>query len=175
VAGAAAVLALLTGCAVWVQTRYPVTASYDVSGRPAPDYYCYDCHGYRYFDPYYDWCVGYGFRFAWDRHPGAVVVYRQRYVRIKEQNPTYGRYRYGAGYREDRRYRVPRDYEQWRGAGARPPGPGELKAPEKDRHRPGRNPKQQKPDWRDRNRGPAEEPRDRRPAGGARPGPSGGA
>lgn len=84
------------------------------SGRPHPSYYCYDCHGNRYFDPYYDWCAGYGFRFPWSRHPEAIGVYRSRYLRIREAHPEYGRYRYRAGYRETRRYREPKSYEAWR-------------------------------------------------------------
>jgi hypothetical protein len=176
-AGAAVALALLAGCGVWVQSRYPATASYDVAGRPVPGYYCYDCHGYRYFDPYYDWCVNYGFRFAWDRHPDAVRIYRERYVRIKEQNPTYGRYRYSAGYRGERRYREPRDYDVWRGGTGvfRPPAPADVKRREKDRHPPGNTHKGQKKDWESPRQGPAEKPHDGRSPGGTRPGLSGGA
>jgi hypothetical protein len=88
---------------------------YSLASRPHPNYYCYDCHGYRYFDPYYDWCAYYGFRFGWSQQPGAVAVYRERYVRIKENHPEYGRYRYRAGYREDLRFRESRDYDAWRG------------------------------------------------------------
>lgn len=114
VTGAVMALALLSGCAVWVQTRYPVTVSYDVSGRPASGYYCYDCHGYRYFDPYYDWCAGYGFRYGWSGHPEVAELYRARYLRIRESHPEYGRYRYRAGYRQTRRYREPASYEAWK-------------------------------------------------------------
>ena len=176
-AGLAAALALLPGCAVWLETRYPAAISFDVAARPAPGYYCYDCHGYRYFDPYYDWCAAHGFRYAWDRHPETVRIYRERYVRIKEQNPTYGRYRYRAGYRDARRYRQPPDYELWRsGAGsARRPGVGDVKVREKDREKPGSNKRKSTRQWRDRGRQPAEEPRDARPGGGLRPGTSGGA
>ena len=177
VAGAVAALGLLAGCEVWVQSRGPVGAAYDVAGRPAQGYYCYDCHGYRYFDPYYDWCSYYGFRYAWDRHPEAVAVYRERYVRIKEQNPTFGRYRYSAGYRDERRYREPRNYDDWRsvGSGPRPPRPAELKDREKVRHQPGKNPKRQKREWKDARPVPADVPREARPGGGTRPSPSGGA
>jgi hypothetical protein len=41
-------------------------------------------------------------------------LYRVRYLGIRETHPEYGRYRYRAGYREDRRYREPRSYEAWR-------------------------------------------------------------
>jgi hypothetical protein len=176
VAGAAVVLAVLPGCATWVGSRYPVTASYASAARPVASYYCYDCHGYRYLDPYYDWCAGYGFRYAWDRHPEAVRIYRERYVRIKEQNPSFGRYRYPTEYRGQRRYREPRDYDSWRtGVGpGRPPGPGDLEVREKTRREPGSsrtNPKK----WQDRKRRPVGEPRNARPADGKRPGPPGGA
>jgi hypothetical protein len=87
--------------------------------RPHASYYCYDCHGYRFFDPYYDWCAYYGFRYAWAGHPEAVAIYRERYPRIKEGHPDYGRYRYRGDYRASRRYREPRDFESWRsGQGA---------------------------------------------------------
>lgn len=175
-AGAAVLLAVLPGCAVWVASRYPAAVTYASAGRPAPSYYCYDCHGYRYLDPYYDWCAGYGFRYAWDHHPETVRVYRERYVRIKEQNPSYGRYRYPTEYRRQQRYREPRDYESWRnGVGSgKPPKPGDVKVREKDRREPGRNGTDQN-DWRDRKRRSVERPRDARSPDGQRSGPPGGA
>jgi len=106
-------LCLLSGCVYGYQS-VAHEARYSPDSRPYPGYYCYDCHGYRYFDPYYDWCAYYGFRFGWSQQPGAVAVYRERYVRIKENHPEYGRYRYRAGYREDPRYRESRDYDAWR-------------------------------------------------------------
>ena len=150
-------LAMLPGCAFWIGLRSPATASYAPAGRPSPSYYCYDCHGNRYLDPYYDWCAGYGFRYAWDRNPETVRVYRERYVRIKEQNPSYGRYRYPAGYREQRRYRQPRDYDSWRAgpASGKSPGPGDPKHREKTRRGPG-NRKSEHQEGRDRERRPAE-------------------
>jgi hypothetical protein len=170
------VLALLPGCAVWVESRYPARRAYDVDGRPVSSYYCYDCHGYRYFDPYYDWCVSYGFRYTWDRHPEAVAAYRAHYVRIKEQNPSYGRYRYRVDYRGARRYREPPDYDSWRsGAGSSsPPRGGEIKVREKARREPGSNRKKQR-DQRGREKRPVEQPRGTRPTGGQRPAPPGGA
>jgi hypothetical protein len=175
IAGAAAVLVALPGCAVWLESRTPVPASYAVGARPVPSYYCYDCHGDRYLDPYYDWCAGHGFRYAWDRHPEAIRVYRERYVRIKEQNPSYGRYRYPAEYRGQRRYQEPTDYDSWRrGTGSdRPSGPDRLKVREKGRHEPG-DKRTKRKSW-DRERPPADEPRNARPDGGRRPGPPGGA
>ena len=175
-AGAAVLLAMLPGCAAWVASRYPAAATYSSAGRPVSSYYCYDCHGYRYLDPYYDWCAGYGFRYAWGDHPEAVRVYRERYVRIKQQNPSYGRYRYPAEYRGQRRYREPPDYDSWR-SGTGPGGlskPADVKLREKDRREPGKNGKDPK-NWRDRKPRPAEKPRDARPPDGPRPGPGRGA
>jgi hypothetical protein len=168
-----AVLALVPGCAVWMGTRVPAELRSASLGRPTPSYYCYDCHGYRYLDPYYDWCPGHGFRYAWDRHPETVRVYRDRYVRIKEQNPTFGRYRYRADYREQRRYREPRDYELWRGGSgaSKSPTPAGVKVREQDRHEPGKTSEPKK--RRDRER-PSRPPRTSRPAD-VRPDPTGGA
>jgi hypothetical protein len=137
---AAALLLLLPGCAGWGRMRHPVAARSAAAGRPTASYYCYDCHGYRYLDPYYDWCPGHGFRYAWDRHPETVRVYRERYVRIKEENPSFGRFRYRAEYRDERRYREPTDYESWRsGTGSsQPASPERVKVREQDRHQPGK-------------------------------------
>jgi hypothetical protein len=87
---------------------------YSAESRPDGSYYCYDCHGYRFFDPYYDYCSNYGFRYRWDDHPRAMLIYRDRYVRIRRAHPEYGRYRYRAGYRDADRYREPVGYEDWR-------------------------------------------------------------
>jgi len=106
-------LLALGGCAYGFRTE-AVSARYSPRTRPDASYFCYDCHGYRYFDPYYDYCMGYGFRYHWPEHPRTVVVYRDRYVRIKRDHPDYGRYRYRDGYRAEPRYREPRDYETWR-------------------------------------------------------------
>jgi hypothetical protein len=84
------------------------------SYRPDDSYYCYDCHGDRYFDPYYDWCARYGFRYDWGRHPRVVRIYRERYLHIRERNPQYGRYVYRGDYRNSPRYKAPTDYEAWR-------------------------------------------------------------
>ena len=64
-------LLALAGCgygyrAIGVQARYS-TAS-----RPDPSYFCYDCHGSRYFDPYYDYCDSRGFRYRWAAHPRSM-------------------------------------------------------------------------------------------------------
>ena len=168
-AAVVAALAALPGCAVWMESRVPAGNAYDPVTRPASAYYCYDCHGYRYFDPYYDWCVAYGFRFAWDHHPETVRAYRERYVRIKEQNPGFGRYRYRTGYREARRYREPQDYDSWR------VGPGGIRSREQDGRQPGTNQGKRTKEWKDRKRQPSSPPRDPRPDRGARPGTPGGA
>ena len=88
-----------------------VHANYSRSSRPHASYYCYDCHGYRYFDPYYDYCVSYGYRYRWTDHPRVISLYRERYVRIRENHPDYGRYRYAPDYRASSRYREERRYE----------------------------------------------------------------
>jgi len=106
-------LLALVGCGYGYRTIV-VQARYSTASRPDASYFCYDCHGYRYFDPYYDYCDGQGFRYRWADHPRAMIVYRDRYVRIREAHPDYGRYRYRSGYRSAERYRDPRDYESWR-------------------------------------------------------------
>ena len=116
VMASAAVLLGLSGCVVAYQAAYG-RAWYSGDSRPEGSYYCYDCHGYRYFDPYYDWCSRYSFRYRWADHPRALGVYRERYVRIRETHPEYGRYRYQPGYRASGKYREPLDYETWRGTG----------------------------------------------------------
>ena len=110
---AAAVLFALAGCTAGI--RYAAVDAHDaVLARPHPSYYCYDCHANRYFDPYYDCCAGYGFRYRWSGHPEVTRLYRARYLEIRERHPEYGRYRYRAGYRENRRYRHPPSYEGWK-------------------------------------------------------------
>ena len=113
--GLAAGLLAASGCAVgYRQVVYG--APYSIASRPHASYFCYDCHGYRYFDPYYDWCANYGYRYVWAAHPQVVRLYRERYVRIREQHPEYGRYRYPPGYRSSPRYRDERLYDdRWSG------------------------------------------------------------
>src|SRR5882762_7594393 len=112
--GIAAGLLTLTGCGYGFR-MVGVQARYSTDSRPEASYFCYDCHGYRYFDPYYDYCAGCGYQYRWASHPQAIAVYRDRYVRIKESHPDYGRYRYRDGYRATTRYREPPDYPEWRG------------------------------------------------------------
>ncbi|OGF13711.1 MAG: hypothetical protein A2W00_03545 [Candidatus Eisenbacteria bacterium RBG_16_71_46] len=111
--GMGAGLLAVSGCAYgYGMTRAEV--AYSASSRPDASYYCYDCHGYRYFDPYYDWCAGLGFRYGWSSHPRVIAIYRQRYVGIREKHPEYGRYRYPRNYRRWDTYRKPQDYDGWR-------------------------------------------------------------
>jgi|SRR5439155_1797225 len=107
-----AAVVLLSGCAYAVRSSGP-TAAYWSANRPDPGYYCYDCHGYRYFDPYYDWCPNYGFVYRWERSPELVRIYRERYVALKSRDRSLGRLRYPEGYRASRRYREPVDYDAW--------------------------------------------------------------
>lgn len=123
--GMVAGLGALSGCVYGYQT-VAHESRYSRSSRPDASYYCYDCHGYRYFDPYYDWCADYGFRYRWTDHPRVISLYRQRYVRIKETHPEYGRYRYRSEYRRESRYRDARDYDAWRRE-QRPPDVGERR------------------------------------------------
>ena len=112
-AAVAAAMAAVAGCGYGYR-MVTVQARYSTDSRPDASYYCYDCHGYRYFDPYYDFCVRYGFHYRWARYPRVVAIYRDRYVRIKESHPDYGRYNYDDAYRASPRYHEPRDYEVWR-------------------------------------------------------------
>src|SRR2546422_5758487 len=107
-----AALVLVAGCAYAVRSSSP-TAAYWSANRPVAGYYCYDCHGYRYFDPYYDWCPNYGFVYHWERSPQAGQIYRERYVALKSKDRSLGRVRYSTGYRATRRYREPVDFESW--------------------------------------------------------------
>ena len=106
-------LVALSGC-YYGYRSLGYSGRYSTSSRPHASYFCYDCHGYRYFDPYYDWCASYGFRYRWAQYPQVTSLYRERYVRIREAHPEYGRYRYRPEYRTSTRYREARDYENWR-------------------------------------------------------------
>ncbi len=125
-AGFGGVLLALTGCVAGYGMS-SLSARHSLTSRPHPSYYCYDCHGDRFFDPYYDWCVNYGFRYSWASRPEVTRLYRERYLRIKERHPEYGRYRYRSDYRETRRYREPADYEAWLERGRGDPGQSERR------------------------------------------------
>lgn len=149
-AGLAGALLGLAGCGYGFH-MVGVQARYSTSSRPHASYFCYDCHGYRYFDPYYDFCSGRGYRYRWSRHPQAVSIYRDRYVRIKESHPDYGRYRYREDYRSTSRYRDAGEYEPGRPWVKEKPARTErsrAKEREKDGARPGRK------EQRDTRKGP---------------------
>lgn len=150
-------LLALAGCGYGYR-MIGVQARYSTASRPDPSYFCYDCHGYRYFDPYYDYCSSRGFRYRWSDHPRSMVVYRDRYVRIKEAHPDYGRYRYKPGYRSAERYREPEDYESWRNGPK--PGATTETAPghdRKDREKAGGKPGNKKESKGDKRKGPRDD------------------
>jgi len=107
------VVSASVGCVAIIHHRYYVPR-YAVHARPVPDYFCYDCHGYDYFDPYYDFCVRYGFVFRWDECYSCRTYYRKHYVKIRRAHPRSRLYKYKRDYRKERRYRDPVDYEVWR-------------------------------------------------------------
>lgn len=128
----------LAGCSYGFE-MVSLQPRYSTASRPHPSYFCYDCHGYRYFDPYYDYCVDRGFRYRWGQNPAVLALYRDRYVRIREGHPEYGRYRYREDYRAESRYREPKDYDVWRG-NVREKTAGDRDGPrrrEKEEGRPG--------------------------------------
>jgi hypothetical protein len=156
----------LTSCVYGYQT-VSLGGRYSMESRPDGTYYCYDCHGYRFFDPYYDYCSYYGFRYRWDDQPRAVALYRQRYLRIRQAHPEYGRYRYQEDYRASERYRDPKSYDEWRSRGASDRDTG------RDVRQPG--PKGRRDGWREhkgRDKGEKDSRKDRdqeRERGGGRP------
>jgi hypothetical protein len=135
--GFLALLLFATGCVYASRSVRPEPRLW-AGGRPAAGYYCYDCHGYRFFDPYYDWCPYFGFAYHWAQSPELIRTYRERYVALKARDRRLGRWRYPSGYRVSRRYREPRDYEGWLelrsmrdpDAGLKPSGP-EQSAPDR--------------------------------------------
>ena len=119
VAGAA--LPFLASCIAYVHTTLPIVVGsgghdghHGYYARPHSQYYCYDCHGYTYFDPYYDYCIHYGFRFRWDSYPSLRRYHREHYPVIVKKTPHYGEYKYKPDYRRDRRYQKPPDFETWK-------------------------------------------------------------
>jgi len=133
-------------------------ARYSASSRPDASYFCYDCHGYRYFDPYYDYCDSRGFRYRWSEHPRSMIVYRERYVRIKEAHPDFGRYRYKSDYRKADRYREPPDYQV--GRGGNPAGEAPTVKPDrepKEREKKGQDEGKKKQRKGDQRKGPRDD------------------
>ena len=120
---AACVVALpaAVGCVAYVHGGFPIVIGsphpyYHDSyrhARPHSNYYCYDCHGYTYFDPYYDYCVNFGFRIDWRHHTSLWRYYSRHHdtIVIKRGFPQY---RYKHDYREGPRYKGPVNYEQWK-------------------------------------------------------------
>jgi hypothetical protein len=157
----------LSSCVYGYRT-VSLAGRYSMDSRPEGSYYCYDCHGYRFFDPYYDYCSYNGFRYRWDDHPRAAALYRQRYVRIRQAHPEYGRYRYHEDYRASDRYREPASYDEWRRPESGESGAGTRGV---DRREEGRRPgwkerKRQDEGKRERGKRPHEKERER---GGGRP------
>ncbi len=91
---------LVSGCAVGGGITY-ASGGGGAPRRPPASYYCADCHGVSYFDPYYDLCMKYGYRFNWRASPEVYDAYRRDYTAIKRANPDVGRYRYPRGAKED--------------------------------------------------------------------------
>ena len=118
---AVAALAFLGGCIAYVHTSLPIvidtgwhSGHHPYQARPHPQYYCYDCHGYTYFDPYYDYCVSYGFRFNWNAHPSVRRYYRERHSILVKNTPRFGEYKYKPDYRSNSKYNRPPDYQTWK-------------------------------------------------------------
>lgn len=116
-----AIALLVGGCVAYVHTTLPVVIggggyyghpSY--YGRPSSQYFCYECHGYEYFDPYYDYCAYYGFRFYWNTHPSVMRYYREHYDVIHRDTPHFGEYKYKPDYTRDYQYHKPPDYQSWK-------------------------------------------------------------
>jgi hypothetical protein len=116
-----AAVPILGGCIAYVHTSLPIVIGtedyhgyHGYYGRPHSQYYCYDCHGYTYFDPYYDYCVHYGFRFSWSSYPSLRRYHREHYPLIVKNTPHFGEYKYKADYRRNPKYERPPDYQTWK-------------------------------------------------------------
>ncbi|MFH0778245.1 MAG: hypothetical protein V2A71_06390 [Candidatus Eisenbacteria bacterium] len=109
------------GCVAHFRADFPfvIRGSYYHHARPHPHYYCYDCHGYRYFDPYYDFCANYGFRMRWDRYPSLWTYYERHHVTIERERSYFSRYKYKPGYKSLPLYKRPTDYRKWEKSGGR--------------------------------------------------------
>lgn len=117
----AVALPLIGGCVAYIHSTLPIVIGTGdhyghpaYYGRPSPQYYCYDCHGYTYFDPYYDFCTYYGFRFQWDTHPSVTRYYREHYDVIHRDTPHFAEYKYKPDYRREFQYSRPPDYQTWK-------------------------------------------------------------
>ncbi len=106
----AGLAALAAGCAgLYGSGSGRIGLATQSGARPHADYFCADCHGVLYFDPYYDLCLSNGYVFEWRRRPEVVATYRSSYVRIRKTYPEAGRYRYPTRYREQVRARFADD------------------------------------------------------------------
>ncbi len=120
-AACAAVLPVLVGCVAYVHGGFPIVIGsphhyyYDdyYYARPHSNYFCYDCHGYTYFDPYYDYCSNFGFRIDWGHHTPLWRYYTRHHDTIVWRM-GHPQYRYKYDYREGPRYKSPMNFEQWR-------------------------------------------------------------
>jgi hypothetical protein len=130
-------LPLIFGCVAHVHSRVPFYfhARYQ-NYRPHPRYYCYDCHGYEYFDPYYDYCSHFGFRFRWERYSSLRAYHRRYYPRIRRATPHFGEYKYKSDYRRHPRYKRPVDYKKWKKSEGRDFYSGKKKSSEMKRKAP---------------------------------------
>jgi hypothetical protein len=121
VAACVAALPAIVGCVAYVHGGFPIVIGsrhpyyYDhyYHARPHSSYFCYDCHGYTYFDPYYDYCVNFGFRIDWRHHTPLWRYYSRHHDRIVIKR-GFPQYRYKYDYREGPRYKGPVNFEQWR-------------------------------------------------------------
>ncbi len=117
VAACGIVVPALVGCVAYVHGGFPIVigSPHDryYHARPYSGYFCYDCHGYTYFDPYYDYCMHFGFRIDWGHRTPLWRYYNRHHdtIVMRMGHPTY-RYKYD--YREGPRYKGPVRYEQWR-------------------------------------------------------------
>jgi len=120
-AACAAALPALVGCVAYVHGGFPIVIGHPhpyyhddyYHARPHSSYYCYDCHGYTYFDPYYDYCVNFGFRVDWGHHTPLWRYYNRHHDTIV-MKMGYPAYRYKYDYREGPRYKRSVNYEQWK-------------------------------------------------------------
>jgi hypothetical protein len=142
----------LSGCVYGYQNVAPA-AQYSMDSRPDGSYYCYDCHGYRFFDPYYDYCSYYG-SLPLGRHPHERRL-SPALPRIRTAHPEYGRYRYREDYRASTRYRVPASYEEFR----REESGDRARDADMERH------DRRRPEWKER-KGRGEGKKDRDPDDG---------
>lgn len=116
VAACAAALPVVVGCVAYVHGGFPIVIGsphHQYYARPHASYYCYDCHGYTYFDPYYDYCLNFGFRVDWGRHTPLWRYYSRHHDTIV-MKMGYPAYRYKYNYREGPRYKSSVNYEKWK-------------------------------------------------------------